>query len=231
MFCTSCGAAVPADGKFCGACGRAVPEVSVSPSQEPQPEAATPSPVAAGSPWVAPKIQHEEGGSSPPRPWLRFWAKMVDVWLWVILLGVLVGILFPRWSAETNETVVGLVLVACAVPIHAVLLSSFGTTVGKALFNIKVTRKGRRLSFGQAFGREVRCYARGLGLGLPIVYLFTLIASYGDLKKAGSSSWDRDYDNIITHKDPSVAGIVGAIVILGLGFALTILGTMAGQSY
>lgn len=231
MFCTSCGAAVPADGKFCGACGRAVSEVNVSPSQEAWPEAAIPPPIATDSPWVSPRGHHKESNSTPPRPWLRFGAKMVDVWVWVIVLGSLAGILFPRWSAEANETLFGLILFACAVPIHAALLSWFGTTIGKALFNIKVTKNGQRLNFGQAFGREVRCYVRGLGLGLPIIYLITMFVSYQDLKKAGSSSWDRDYGNVVTHKDPHVAGIIGAIVILGLAFALTVWGTIVSQAY
>lgn len=235
MFCTNCGAAVPADGKFCGGCGRVVEGFVASENAEAgtdsRPEAAALPLDATDLPWASPRVQRDQGRSTTPRPWIRFWAKLVDVWLWVIVLGLLVGLLFPRWSAETNETLVGLILLACTVPIHALLLSTSGTTVGKALFNIKVTHNGRKLTFGQALGREVLVYLRGFGLGIPIVSLFTQIAAYGDLKKVGSSSWDRENGNVVTHNDPGVAGVIGAIAILGSAFTLMLLGTMAGQGY
>lgn len=234
MFCTKCGAALAAGAKFCGSCGQAVEADFASMQGSPGPLQAEPSAAsidAAELPWMASRARREDNGSTTPRPWLRYWAKLVDVWLWIIVLGFLCGVVFPRWSVETNESLVGFILLLCTVPIHALLLSVFGTTVGKALFNIKVTHKGQKLTFGQAVGREALVYVKGFGLGIPIVALFTQIAAFNDLKATGSSSWDRDNGNIVTHKDPSVAGVAGAVAILCIALAIMLIGTMAGQGY
>lgn len=239
MFCTSCGSTLADGAKFCGSCGKAV-EIAGGVSE------AKPDPLPAGSgPW-APSASLQESqefreravapegrasGPSVPRPWLRYWAKLVDVWLWVVIMGVVFGIAFPRWSMETNETLLGLILLACTIPIHALLLSTFGNTIGKALLGIRVTHKGQKLSFGQALKREGLAYVKGLGLGIPIVALFTQINSYNHLKNEGASSWDKDEGHVVTHRDPSIPGIVGAVAILFCLFLLIVYGSTAGQGY
>ena len=231
MYCTNCGATVPDDANFCARCGRAVEDAHAAAcaelNAEPQPQ----SPLDETDASVVPRAQGDAVRSTTPRPWLRFWAKMVDVWLSAIVLALLFSVLFPQWTMETNETLFGLILLACTVPIHALLISVFGTTAGKALFNIQVTHKGQKLYFGQAFRREAMVYVRGFGLGIPIISLITHIVAFNDLTENGSSSWDRDSGNIVTHGSPSVGGVVGAIAILFVALFMIFYGTTATQGY
>lgn len=139
--------------------------------------------------------------------------------------------LFPRWTSETNDTILGLVMLAVAVPVQALLLSTWGTTFGKALLGIKVTKDGRKLYFGEAFKRELGVYLVGFGLGIPIVSVFTQIAAYDHLKKQGASSWDQDRGNVVTHSNPSTIGIVAAVAILLLGAVLIVFSNSVSQGY
>jgi uncharacterized RDD family membrane protein YckC len=169
--------------------------------------------------------------SSFPRPWLRYWAKIVDVWLCCFLLALLLGGVFPQWINETNDTLLGLILLALAVPVQALLLSAWGTTPGKVLLGIRVSKNERNLDFGQAFKREMSVYFVGLGLGIPIIALFTQISAYNYLKKHGASSWDDGPGNVVTQKDPSVAGIVCVFVILFLALTIIVYGNGVGGGY
>jgi uncharacterized RDD family membrane protein YckC len=206
--------------------------VASTPSKGPEPELTAGSSVGKDYPTVGPSGRIDDVGSTKPRPWIRFWAKILDVLISTIVLGVLLGIMFPRWTAETNQRLLGLALFACSVPINALLLSSFGTTIGKSLFNVRVTHNGERLQFGAALRREFACFVRGFCLGLPVIYLITMIVAYRDLKASGSSSWDRDNGNVVSHKDPSVAGVVGAVALLILALAVMVWGNVqASQGY
>lgn len=215
---------------------------SVQPHKSPddRPTLAEGSPLPSGEPdlpddliWESSREREEKSAiaSSPPRPWIRYWAKLVDVWIIVIVLAVLAGMLFPRWTSETSDTIVGLVLLALAVPVQALLLSTWGTTFGKSLLGIKVTKDGRKLDFGGAFKRELGVYLVGFGLGIPIVAFFTQIAAYNHLKKEGASSWDQDPGNVVTHSDPSTIGIVAVVAILLLGAVLIGYGNSVSQGY
>lgn len=198
------------------------------------------SPLPSGEPdlrdnliWERSREREEKSAiaSSPPRPWIRYWAKLVDVWIIVIVLAALAGMLFPRWISETNDTIIGLVLLALAVPVQALLLSTWGTTFGKSLLGIKVTKDGRKLDFGGAFKRELGVYLVGFGLGIPIVAFFTQIAAYNHLKKQGASSWDQDSGNVVIHSDPSTTGIAAVVAILLLGAVLIGYSNSVSQGY
>lgn len=139
--------------------------------------------------------------------------------------------MFPQWIADINESLLGLIILACSVPIHALMLSLLGTTAGKALFKIEITNNGQKLNFVQAFGREALVYLKGFGLGIPLVALFTQIAAFNDLKKTGSSSWDRQNGNLVTYRDVGAARIIGAMTVLILVCALVIYGAAMDQGY
>lgn len=234
MFCTSCGAALAAGSKFCGSCGAAVESGEVykaDPTHTPESTSTTSPPVQDTLEMPRRSASQSVDRSNTPRPWLRYWAKMLDVWLCAFVLAFFLGVMFPQWIAETNESVLGLILLACAIPIQAMILAVFGNTIGKALLGIKVTHKGEKLTFGQAFTREATVYVKGLGLGIPIVALFTQINAYNHLKNEGASSWDKSEGHLVTHRNPSTAGVIGTITILTIMILISIYGTMDSQTY
>ena len=65
---------------------------------------------------------------------------------------------------------------------------------------IKVSlASGEPISIWHALERIFNVWWRGLGAGLPIVYLITMSIAYNRLKKNGITSWDKDSGFSITH--------------------------------
>jgi hypothetical protein len=67
---------------------------------------------------------------------------------------------------------------------------------------IRITNEsGERLGLAIALKRSFSVWIRGWGLGIPIVSLFTLIAAYTTLKRNGVTSWDRDFNCVVSHDE------------------------------
>ncbi len=98
----------------------------------------------------------------------------------------------------------------------------FGTTFGKALYSIEVRSKNATpISFGTAFSRSFGAYLRGLGLGFPLISLFTIYFGYRTLKEKGTTSWDADNALEVTHRPIGYAKIaaIALVWLLYLGLA------------
>lgn len=153
-------------------------------------------------------------------PWQRWFARIVDIYLFAFVLGIV--LVFGGINVPGNDFLYGLVLLVCLIPVEALALSSWGTTPGKALMNIRVIRTdGRYLTVGEAMGRAINVWISGLALGIPIANLFTLVGSYNRLKNTGATSWDEgryrvDHGNIGVWR---VLGVVGVIVLMILVLA------------
>jgi hypothetical protein len=179
---------------------------------------------------VVPPPLHDFVPTGPQaRPWVRYWARTIDVMLFAILAGVLLAFIDPA-ALEINDKVLGTLFIFLYVFIEPCMLSSWGTTPGKALLNIRLRKSdGTKLNFSEALARAFNVWIRGWGLGLPIVALFTQIIAYNRLTKEGITSWDKDGGFRIDHKLVG-AGRVIAVIVLFVGFffliALDALGTM-----
>ena len=85
------------------------------------------------------------------------------------------------------------VLLLVWIPVEAWLLSSWGYTPGKWLTGTRIRDvTGGHLSFDKAMHRAFLVWFRGLGLGIPLVWLFTMPYAYFKLKYTGMTSWDRE---------------------------------------
>ena len=66
---------------------------------------------------------------------------------------------------------------------------------------------------------------RGLGLGVPIVSLATLMTGYKTLTESGVASWDRDKPWVVTYRPDGrmqvLMVIVGLVVWAGVFFAIS----------
>lgn len=138
-----------------------------------------------------------------PRPWPRYFARTIDA----LLFGTIVMFVFVIVLALTTETgadrvialsegIGGLLLSNVLVFVLAMLpiacLLAFAQTPGKWLFGIRVRNlDGSRLGLAKALKREAWVLVRGIGLAIPVVTLFTHIASFSSLKDDGITAWDQ----------------------------------------
>lgn len=170
-----------------------------------------------------------------PHPWLRYWARMLDMSLYGYLAFCICSIFvsieqergpfatyvesaLPNLGATALSRLgrfFGYASIAlfgtpklfgfAAFPvwwiIEAFNLSFFGSTLGKWIFGISVRKSnGEKLKFGEAVARGFRIWWQGLGLSIPIISFFTLQKSYSTLSSTGTTTWDREGNCRIEHK-------------------------------
>ena len=150
------------------------------------------------------------------RPWSRFWARMIDY----NCLGIVYGILFKRYYMYVPLiffpffTIILIPLLW--VPIESILLWTIGTTPGKCLLKIKLYSRRRRydsnyLTFQQAFRRSICVWFFGMGCGIPILQIITLIIAKIKLNHTGTTTWDKNCHLIVRH---SRIGVLRIFIII-----------------
>ena len=160
------------------------------------------------------------------RPWIRYWARTFDFLLFSFFAGIILAIVYPA-ALGMNSGLLGIIVVFVYVFVEPCMLSTWGTTPGKALLNIRLRRQdGTKLNYAEALSRALSVWIRGLGLGIPIVALFTQVNAYGKLTKDGITSWDQNGGFCIAHKFIG-AGRIAVIIAIFIGFAFfMVLGEM-----
>lgn len=193
-----------------------MPTVTVGPA------GAVPTLEARSVKWTAfEQDQTELGGTGPQRrPWPRYFARSIDGSLVGFAFGMLAVVAGFGELLESRFVTGALgMLVLCFI--EAALLSIWGTTPGKWLFNIRVSRSnGRLLSYGEALKRAFGVYVFGMGLGLPVVSLFTLGSSYNKLTNEGTTRWDQGTDTVVCHQELSGGKIVLGVIATMICFSL-----------
>lgn len=163
-------------------------------------------------------------------PWRRLFARTVDTCTAGILLFlVLIFALSATMPAQTagfakaieNPIIAGVVLYLVWLPAEAIFLSLFGTTPAKWLFGIRVVHPGGDLlSFSEALNRSFLVFVQGVGLGIPLVALFTQLFAYRRLTKTGTTLWDTSASALVLHKK---WGVLRALVCTTAVFGVLIL--------
>jgi uncharacterized RDD family membrane protein YckC len=159
----------------------------------------------------------EEGQQT--RPWVRYWARSIDIALICIIVGIPIGAVLPD---ELNNRLVDQLIqffaLALWIPIEAALIATFGCTPGKALLRVRVSDKnGSNLSFGQALSRSFEVWWKGLGTGLiPFVTLVACIVAHNRLSNKGVTTWDRDGRFKVTHRKVGIVRTLIAIAIFAV---------------
>jgi hypothetical protein len=168
-----------------------------------------------------------------PHPWRRYFARAVDNFFWAMLIVLILGIAVAVYDPQMAEKMDGLfegpggrvadliaTLIICLIP-NAIMIGLTGGNLGKGLFGICVLdREDRPIGLWLSFKRECRVLVFGLGLGIPIVSLVTLIIAYQKLKKDGLTSWDQAMNLKVVHRKPglkqNLAYVVGVVLLGGL---------------
>ena len=211
MFCSKCGEPAVQDAKFCAKCG-----VSLLPSAPPtaQPE---PKPIAEIVP-----------APSQVRPWVRYWARMFDVYSFSLVGGVILAVIAPQFLEKQNEYALGMMLVFAWVFVEALLLSSFQATPGRWLFKTKIAlTSGSPINFSQALARSFKVWWRGFGTGFPIATMITMIIAHGRLTRNGITSWDKDDGFSVAHETIGVPRVLAAIAFFFIFLLVVAIGNSA----
>lgn len=209
-FCTGCGKSLMGTMRICPYCGgksfsNSPPSVLVPiPSQNV---------MASAAPLTGAQV----------RPWVRYWARMLDICLLTMPIGFLLGIFAPLFVMQkSNDFLLGFIALFFYIFVEALLLSSFGTTPGKWLFKIQLAHSsGNSISYSQALTRSLKVWWRGLGTGFPLVQLITCVIAYERLKRYGITSWDREGGFVVAHEDIGIARILAAVVFF-IGFSILV---------
>jgi len=143
-----------------------------------------------------------------PAPFLRAFAKILDLQVYFLLFLLLFfayayindpnaayDLLSLYASDPRFERLWGLfavhVLLLPALLLDGVILALCGTTIGKLIFGIKVRKiNGEKLTIGNGLSRGLSIFVRGFLLGIPILYIFSIIFSMIRLSSKGATSWD-----------------------------------------
>lgn len=157
---------------------------------------------------------------SQVRPWVRYLARMTDLWIFSIMVGIAIGIYFPS-LLNVPSVVLTMGILFVWVFQESILLTNCGTTPGKWLFKITVRdSRGRKLSFSDALNRSFSVLLKGMGAGIPIISLISLLGSRSKLKRDGITTWDEEGGYIVTHEKIGVARAIITTVIIGVFLCL-----------
>ncbi len=181
-----------------------------------RPDTAPPSVAISESEW-----------SSTPRPWMRYFARSLDVGFGGVALGEAAGWIIPRelYGNVVLINIAAVILMAAAEPFF---LSAWGWTPGKILFCVRVRNAGGGLmSFSDGYRRSWAVAVRGMGLGIPVISLFTLIGSYNRLTTLGITTWDEIGQFTVTHKD--LGFMRSAIIVIAMIIVAALLINFIGQ--
>lgn len=196
MFCSKCGELAIQDAKFCVKCGVSLFPLTPHISQ----------------PLESKPVAEIDSAVESVRPWVRYWARMLDIYFFSLVVGIILAFIAPQFLEKQNDYVLGLLLVFAWVFVEALLLSSFQTTPGKWLFKTKVAlTSGRPIEFSHALSRSLKVWWRGLGTGFPIATMITMIIAHGRLTRNGITSWDKDDGFYVDHERIGVPRVLAAI--------------------
>jgi len=145
--------------------------------------------------------------SSDLHPWRRYFARMFDLNAFVLIFSFFLGIVFPELFQTTDRGIDSLLWfggVAAYVVFETICLNTFGRTFGKFLYGIQIKMKeADQIAFLSALKRSFFVWMRGLGFGVPLITLVTLIVAYSNLRQNGQTSWDRDFKFSVLHTELS----------------------------
>lgn len=132
-------------------------------------------------------------------PWPRAFARIFDIWWESILIGGAAAFVlgqyssaFLRWVNQPgSEYLFGIILLPFVLLFDAAVFRLAGNTPGKAMLGIRVVSlRGTPLEFGDYLRRNFSLWSSGLGLGIPLVILFTLWRQEKRLRNGQQTSYD-----------------------------------------
>lgn len=174
------------------------------------------------------------GSLTAPHPWVRYFARIFDLYVFVFLLGIASGLLGLSLGVSSNPLIANLEWTIAAivlwVPLESLWLCLCGTTPGKWLLGVSVrSADGKKPSFGRAFQRSLLVATEGWGLGIPVLSLVTLIRGSRTLDSTNTTPWDLQANTTVHHRALPVWGLLIYIVAAAAYVYLVYLGTSVSR--
>lgn len=136
-------------------------------------------------------------------PWRRYFARAFDLYFFYLFFFFFLGLVVPELfsSSEKGMDAVYAILGSGAYAVfESFSLNVFGTSLGKKLYGIRLMRTSEEgFPLPIAFKRSFAVWVRGLGFGIPLATLITLIVAYRTLSQERQTSWDRDFQCAVAH--------------------------------
>lgn len=219
------------------------PAAEALPQTPPPLPQAAPKPLVPHSPAAAPIAEPAAAAdprwhTEPVHPWRRYLARIIDVYSVGTLAYVVFAIPFYLASTDvrateallTNQIFASVAVTALMVPVLALFVGLTGTSPGKWAAGVRVlTPAGRPLGLRKGFKRELSVYLFGMGLGIPLISLITLIGSYNKLKNDKRMDWDVAAGAVVSYGRDSVWQVIRLTLGVLAGGCVVALLTAAGQ--
>lgn len=140
-----------------------------------------------------------EDGLRGPHPWRRYWARLLDQSLMILVCQV-VQFQVLHWYAppilpeDGVQTVVSVVLGSLLlILVEPILLCTWGYTPGKWLLGLQVRQSdGRKPTWDQATQRTLMVLWRGQGLHIPLYELWRTWLCYVDYTDGKPLPWEKE---------------------------------------
>ena len=150
-------------------------------------------------------MQHNKNPLGKPpyhstHPWRRFFARLVDTWVFLLLAFFIFSLLGQTILSIPSDKSTALIkfilllttfllfIALALIIIESIFPSCFGTTPAKYCFGIKIlAADGQKLKFLTSLKRTFYMLFFGCALNLPILQIITQILSYFRLKKQGNN--------------------------------------------
>lgn len=110
---------------------------------------------------------------------------------------------FKIFDGPGGQIIDLLLTLLAAIPGNALIIGLTGLSIGKWIFGIRVLKDGAPIGVMRALRREFAVWFQGLGCGIPLVSLVTLLAARGRLEGQGVTSWDKAQKLTVNHRPES----------------------------
>jgi uncharacterized RDD family membrane protein YckC len=197
---------------------------------------ATESYPASHSPEEQDFITDAKGWSTGPvAPWRRYGARRLDTTIHAFLSVMVPAFAFVSFAPISAErffqflhTPAGMLVSFVIAPVLAGIVGGFvvgstGTSIGKAIFGVRVVNANcQAIGIIDGLRREFWVWVVGLGLGIPIVSIFTMLRAKKQLRNDGTTVWDAGRNLVFYRPDGRFQYIMNALGILLILIAVII---------
>lgn len=127
-----------------------------------------------------------------PRPFIRLWARLFDMYLYLGFVFGIMRLLGLDLVAAVSSSMTAFLLMLPWVLLEGISIHLTGTTPGKWLLGIRVQRiDGDPLGLGQSVHRAVRVFIYGMGLHMPLLREACQCFALWYILKFKATWWDR----------------------------------------
>ena len=160
----------------------------------------------------------------------RFSARLFDIWLCEIILGIVIELLGGgAWLANTPTLGIGFILLPFALLMEVIVYAGIGSTFGRWCFSTTVRNPdGTKISAGKYAKRTFRLYFSGLLIGFPLLSAIAMLVQEIRVSRGKETSYDHAMGLHVTQSRQGFLKAVVTILFLILCLCLTIMGQSQG---